>query len=553
MGEAKRKNTKEKKSGLSPILKISLFTFLVWIAKSSNNDGHYGGANGAPNLEKSVTLRNGRLLSEQPQIEFESVFNTFKDGFLDKMGLGDQEQNQIKDIMHSYFKNLDLSALERQIQQNPEMFQQFAPNPNMPDQIQIPSNFLQQFPPLPGMLNPFNFPPNFLETSPPPPNMLEEFQKDLNKLGPFGPLPPNMSLPSGAGTGASSDRESQPETIPSFDAESQPETSPSFDAESQPETSEGLDLEHQLGTGSKEDDDEKETSSSKEDDGKRPGPDSKADAGENPGPSLGMSGPLPSFQALHELFRPPIPGACGNGQPSIPNFDFLEELQKNANLYGEIQKGANGVPGNLRGVDPNKDNNKEGGEQKGTNVAQGTGDAVEKIKEEKNEEATVGGNKKEKKKQVVVEEVEEERNSEVNVNESNNKDEVFEDAVEEVEDIQQPHSLPKLPPQKPEMSQIPLPPEQANFQPFANIAFPGMPNLDLLLGPQLANRQGTSALASFVNKLNFLGIDARFAVNTTFLAGLAYYKIKYFVYTMMFIIGLNLFRELGNIFSNLRR
>ncbi|GAB65953.1 Pv-fam-h protein, partial [Plasmodium cynomolgi strain B] len=50
-----------------------------WIAKSSNNDGHYEGANGAQNLGKSVTLRNGRLLSEQPKIEFDTVFSTFKD------------------------------------------------------------------------------------------------------------------------------------------------------------------------------------------------------------------------------------------------------------------------------------------------------------------------------------------------------------------------------------------------------------------------------------------------------------------------------------------
>ncbi|ANQ07900.1 Pv-fam-h protein, partial [Plasmodium coatneyi] len=595
MAKANKKNTKGKKTALRPILKISLFTFLVWIGKSSNNDGNYEGANGAQNLGKSQILRNGRLLSEQPKIEFDAVFSTFKDSFLDKMGLGDQEQNQIKDMMHSYFKNLDLAALERQVHENPEMFQQFAQFPNSLSDIQVPPNLLEQFPPPPGMLEQFNLPPDVLEKFPPPPNMLEEFQKDPNNFGPFGPLSPSMSTPPQPGTSASSDGEPKPGTSASFHLEPKP------------------------GTSSKEDDGEKPgpSSSMPGPSSSMPGPSSSMPGPSSgmpgpssgmpgpssgmpgpssgmpgpssgmpgpssgmpgpssgmPGPCSGMPGPLPPFPAFTDLFGPPKPGACENGQPCMPNFNFLEELQKNANSFGEPQKGENGVPGNLRGVEPKKDNKKQDGEQEGNNLTEGSKVVLEEGKEEKKEEATEGEKKKEKKKQVVVEE---EENSEEDDDESDDQDEefvdaieegndeVFEDAVEKFEDLEQPPTLPQFPsqkaqtpqPQTPEPQtpepQTPQSPEQTNFQPFGNFSFPGMPNLDMLLGQQLAKNEETSALTSFVNKLNLFGIDAKLSVNATFLVGLAYYNVKYFVYIMMFIIGLNLFRELGDIFTKFR-
>ncbi|KJP87767.1 hypothetical protein AK88_02523 [Plasmodium fragile] len=458
MGRVKRTNTEKKKTTLSPILRISLFSFLVWIAKSSNNDGHYGGKNGAQNLGKSWTLRNGRLLSEQPQIEFDTVFNTFKDSFLDKMGLADQEQEQIKDMMHSYFNNLDLSALERQIQQNPDMFQQFGPIPNM----------------------------------------LGEIQKDPNKFNPFCPLVPGMPLPPQPGTSASSDGKPEEGTSGSSDLETQPGTS------------------------------------------------SKKGGAEKPESSSGILGPFPPLPSLEELFGASKPDACGNGESRIPNFNFLEELQKNANLLGEIQKGANGAPGNLRGVEQNKDNNKQDGKQEGNNMAEGTDGVLEEKKKKKNEEATEGGKKMEKKKQVAVGQ----KKSKVDASDSEDKDEEFEDAMEQVQNMEEPHTLPKFPARKPEM---PQPSEQANALPFANLSFPGMPKLDLLFGQQLAKGRETSALASFVNKLNFLGVDAKLSVVTTLLVGLAYYKVEYFVYLMMFITGMNLFREVGSIFGKLLR
>ncbi|CAA9987652.1 Plasmodium exported protein, unknown function [Plasmodium knowlesi strain H] len=580
MGKANKKNTKGKKTAVRPILKISLFTFLVWIAKSCNNDGHYEDANGVQNLGKSQIIRNGRLLSEEPKIEFDSVFSTFKDSFLDKMGLGEQEQNQIKDMMHSYFNNLDFSSLERQVQENPEMFQQFGQIPSSLDEIQIPPNFLEQFPPPPGMLEQFNLPPDVLEKFPPPPHMFQEYQKDSDKFGPLAPFPPSMFLPPESDTSASSDGEPKPSTSASADGEPKPSTSASADGEPKPSTSASADGEPKPSTSASSDGEPKSSTSASADGELKPSTSSKEDAVEKPEPCSGMPGTLPPFPDFEELS-----GSLKSG------------AHENVNVCGEIQEGENGVSGNLCAVEPKKDNNKqdeeedeeedddeeededdsdeddddddeedeedeeEDGEQEGNKLAQEISAVPKEGKKQKNEEVNEGGKKKENEKHVIVEEVKEKKKSEVGDNKCENTDEefveaeeegdeIFEDAVEKFEDMEQPSALPQFPSKKPQAAQLP---EQAIFQPFANMSIPGMPNLDLLFGPQLAKNEETSALTSFVNKLNFFGIDAKSSINATFLVGLAYYNVKYFVYTMMFIVGLNLFRELGDIFNKLRK
>ncbi|SBS82554.1 Plasmodium exported protein, unknown function [Plasmodium ovale] len=125
---AKRKgNVRGKITNAFSFCKIFLFVLFLWIIQYSPDCTPNEGINKHNIVGAGIDIRGNRLLA-QPFIEFDAVFDVYQKSFLDKMGIKDEEKDQIKNMMKSYFDKIDIEALGKQFQQNPGMFPPIGPN-----------------------------------------------------------------------------------------------------------------------------------------------------------------------------------------------------------------------------------------------------------------------------------------------------------------------------------------------------------------------------------------------------------------------------------------
>ncbi|KYN99396.1 EMP1-trafficking protein [Plasmodium gaboni] len=118
-------NKKHNKGGNSKIfvlLKFSIYTILLWIVTFTTNNYKYNDYN---NEGRSKQVRYKRLLSEAA-VEFDTIFDVFKESFLDQMGCSDQDKNEIKNAMKMYYDNIDINALSNEIQNNENFLNEFG-------------------------------------------------------------------------------------------------------------------------------------------------------------------------------------------------------------------------------------------------------------------------------------------------------------------------------------------------------------------------------------------------------------------------------------------
>ncbi|SCQ12790.1 Plasmodium exported protein (hyp16), unknown function [Plasmodium sp.] len=108
-----------------PLLKFTIFTLLIWMVTFINNFGNY------INEEcRTIELSTRRFLSE-PLLEFDTVFDAFKDTFLKNMGCSEEETKNIRSTMKLYFDNIDMNALSKEMKENGNFFEQIGSNENM--------------------------------------------------------------------------------------------------------------------------------------------------------------------------------------------------------------------------------------------------------------------------------------------------------------------------------------------------------------------------------------------------------------------------------------
>ncbi|ETW61251.1 hypothetical protein PFMC_02671 [Plasmodium falciparum CAMP/Malaysia] len=86
------------------------------------------------NNDGSKQVRCKRLLSE-PAVEFDTIFDVFKESFLDQMGCSDQDKDEIKNAMKIYYDNIDMNALSNEIQTNDNFFNEFGNDVNSINKI----------------------------------------------------------------------------------------------------------------------------------------------------------------------------------------------------------------------------------------------------------------------------------------------------------------------------------------------------------------------------------------------------------------------------------
>ncbi|SOV14546.1 EMP1-trafficking protein [Plasmodium sp. gorilla clade G2] len=118
-------NKKHKKGGNSKIfvlLKFSIYTILLWIVTFTTNNYKYNDYN---NEGRNKQVRHERSLSEAA-VEFDTIFDVFKESFLDQMGCSDQDKNEIKNAMKMYYDNIDINALSNEIQNNENFLNEFG-------------------------------------------------------------------------------------------------------------------------------------------------------------------------------------------------------------------------------------------------------------------------------------------------------------------------------------------------------------------------------------------------------------------------------------------
>ncbi|CDO64450.1 Plasmodium exported protein (hyp16), unknown function [Plasmodium reichenowi] len=116
---------KGKNINIFPLLKFTVFTLLIWIVTFINNYGNY-----MNDGHRMTNLSTSRFLSE-PLLEFDTVFDAFKDTFLKNMGCSDEETKNIRSTMKLYFDNIDMNALSKEMKENGNFFEQIGNNENM--------------------------------------------------------------------------------------------------------------------------------------------------------------------------------------------------------------------------------------------------------------------------------------------------------------------------------------------------------------------------------------------------------------------------------------
>ncbi|EUT85970.1 hypothetical protein PFAG_02678 [Plasmodium falciparum Santa Lucia] len=125
-----KKNTNGGNSNIFVLLKYSIYTILLWIVTITYNNYTYNGYNN----DGSKQVRCKRLLSE-PAVEFDTIFDVFKESFLDQMGCSDQDKDEIKNAMKIYYDNIDMNALSNEIQTNDNFFNEFGNDVNSINKI----------------------------------------------------------------------------------------------------------------------------------------------------------------------------------------------------------------------------------------------------------------------------------------------------------------------------------------------------------------------------------------------------------------------------------
>ncbi|SOV77008.1 EMP1-trafficking protein, putative, partial [Plasmodium sp. gorilla clade G3] len=126
----KKKNKNWGNSNIFVLLKFSIYTILLWIVIFTNNNYTYNGYNN----EGTKQVRYKRLLSE-PSVEFDTIFDVFKESFLDQMGCSDQDKDEIKNAMKIYYDNIDINALSNEIKTNDNFLKDFGNDANSINKI----------------------------------------------------------------------------------------------------------------------------------------------------------------------------------------------------------------------------------------------------------------------------------------------------------------------------------------------------------------------------------------------------------------------------------
>ncbi|SBT76577.1 Plasmodium exported protein, unknown function [Plasmodium ovale] len=566
MEKLKKKDTKQKKGSISPFLKTSVCALLIWIihCAGAGNDIYSQGKNNADNTWGATARRNGRILTE-PKIEFDAIFDTFKNSFLDQVGLQDQEKDQIKGLMKSYFNNIDFGALEEQIKQNPSICSQFPPPPCVLEQLKIPPNLLEQmpacpnmFPQLPGCQNMFpSFPafPNMFPQPQPSTSSNEEPQPSTSSnddaqpsTSSYDDAQPSTSSYDDAQPSTSSYDDAQPSTSSYDDA--QPSTSSYDDA--QPSTS--LYDNAQPSTSSYDD---AQPSTSSYDDA-QPSTSSYDNAQPcissfcPPQPNIGCFG---SPQGCPNLFGglPPLPNLFAQFPP---NFNIFEALQQNAHIFEEIQKNAASLQGNLGQPQANPTVNEQEGKEKvkiteegktekneDADTTEGSTGKVPYVVEENEPDVNSGEEKNELTDDVV------EKKTKAMEGEEDDENDVFVDAVEDINEISGNDVVGKKGKKKEAKAEKV---EDVHLKESTSEKKIG--KKDAVCGKKKSSQNSiTATISNVYKKLDFFGINARFAVNAAGLIALAYFKVQYFVYFMTFVIILNMYWEIRSMHNKLTR
>ncbi|SBS99097.1 Plasmodium exported protein, unknown function [Plasmodium ovale curtisi] len=552
MEKLKNKDTKQKKASISHFLKTSVCAFLIWIIHCAGN-----GKNNADNTWGTTACRNGRILTE-PKIEFDAIFDTFKNSFLDQVGLQDQEKDQIKDLMKSYFNNIDFGALEEQIKQNPSLCSQFPPPPCVLEQLKIPPNLLEQmpacpntFPQLPGcpnMFPPFPAFPNIFPQSQPSTSSNEEPQPSTSSHD--DAQPSTSSYDNGQPSTSSYDN-AQPST--SFYDNAQPSTSsydnaqPSTSSNEEPQPSTSSHEEPQPSTSSHDDAqpststyDNAQPSTSSFDDA-QPSTSSYDDAQpstssyDNAQPSTSTFGqPQPNIgcfgspQGCPNLFGalPPLPNLFAQFPP---NFNIFEALQQNAHIFEEIQKNAALLQGNLGQPQPNPIANEQEGKEKVKITEEGKNEKNEDGDTKKGSTGTVpyvveenvaDANSGEEKNELIDDVVE--NKTKAMEGEEDDENDVFVDAVEDINEISGNNVVGKKGKKKEAKAE-----KVEDVHLKASTGEKKIGKKDAVSGKKKSPQNSiTATISNVYRKLDFFGINARFAVNAAGLIALAYFKLK---------------------------
>ncbi|SOV14542.1 Plasmodium exported protein (hyp16), unknown function [Plasmodium sp. gorilla clade G2] len=124
MEKGNNRYLKGKNIYIFPLIKFTIFTLLIWIVTFINNYGNY-----MNDRCRMIELSTNRFLAE-PLLEFDTVFDVFKDTFLKNMGCNEEETKNIRSTMKLYFDNIDMNALSKEMKENGNFFEQIGNNEN---------------------------------------------------------------------------------------------------------------------------------------------------------------------------------------------------------------------------------------------------------------------------------------------------------------------------------------------------------------------------------------------------------------------------------------